>query len=56
MPEQTVLIVGGGIAGLSAANQLAAMKISSILVERQSTVGGHAARYACKATFLQTRP
>jgi heterodisulfide reductase subunit A len=50
MPEQTVLIVGGGIAGLSAANQLAAMKISSILVEKQSTVGGHAAGYACKAT------
>jgi heterodisulfide reductase subunit A len=50
MPEQTVLIVGGGIAGLSAANQLAAMKIGSILVEKQNTVGGHAAGYACKAT------
>ena len=50
MSEKTVLIVGGGIAGLSAANQLAAMKIGSILVEKQSTVGGHAGRYACKAT------
>jgi len=50
MPEQTVLIVGGGIAGLSAANQLAAMKIGSILVEKRSTVGGHAAGYACKST------
>jgi heterodisulfide reductase subunit A len=50
MPEQTVLIIGGGIAGLTAANQLAAMKISTILVEKQGAVGGHAARYTCKAT------
>jgi heterodisulfide reductase subunit A len=50
MPEQTVLIVGGGIAGLTAANQLAAMKINTILVEKQGSVGGHAARYTCKAT------
>jgi len=50
MSEQTVLIVGGGIAGLSAASQLASLKIRSILVEKQRTVGGHAARYACKAT------
>jgi len=50
MPDQTVLIIGGGIAGLTAANQLAAMNISTILVEKQGTVGGHAARYTCKAT------
>ena len=50
MPEQTVLIVGGGIAGLTAANRLAAMKISSILIEKQSVIGGYAGGYACKAT------
>jgi len=50
MPDQTVLIIGGGIAGLTAANQLAAMNISTILVEKQGSVGGHAARYTCKAT------
>jgi heterodisulfide reductase subunit A len=50
MPEQNVLIIGGGIAGLTAAEQLAAMKIPSILVEKQSVLGGYAAGYACKAT------
>jgi heterodisulfide reductase subunit A len=50
MSEQTVLIIGGGIAGLTAANRLAAMKIGSILVEKQRVLGGHAAGYACKAT------
>jgi heterodisulfide reductase subunit A len=50
MAEQTVLIIGGGIAGMTAANQLAAMNISTILVEKQGSVGGHAARYTCKAT------
>lgn len=50
MPEQTVLIVGGGIAGLTAANRLADMKISSILVEKQRVIGGYAGGYACKAT------
>jgi heterodisulfide reductase subunit A len=50
MTEQRVLIVGGGIAGLTAANRLAAMKIGSILVEKRGVIGGHAAGYACKAT------
>jgi heterodisulfide reductase subunit A len=50
MPEQRVLIIGGGIAGLTAADQLAGMKIRSVLVEKQAVVGGYAAGYACKAT------
>ncbi len=50
MFEQNVLIIGGGIAGLTAANRLADMQIGSILVENQSVIGGHAGGYACKAT------
>jgi heterodisulfide reductase subunit A len=50
MPEQSVLIIGGGIAGLTAAEQLAAMKIRTVLVEKQTVLGGYAAGYACKAT------
>ena len=45
-----VMVVGGGVAGLSAALQLADQKISTLLVEKEHGLGGHAALYACKAT------
>jgi heterodisulfide reductase subunit A len=47
--DKTVLIVGGGIAGLSAALDLAALNIRSVLVEKEAALGGKAAAYACKA-------
>lgn len=45
-----VLVIGGGVAGLTAARDLARMGAGVLLVERQPFVGGHAARLTCKAT------
>ena len=48
--DPKVLVIGGGIAGLSAAVKLAAMGLGCIVVEKAPFLGGHAARFACKAT------
>lgn len=45
----TALVVGSGVAGLTAAQALAARGLSVMVVEQGSVVGGHAAGYACKA-------
>lgn len=45
-----VLVVGGGIAGLTAASALAAQGIRVDLVERAAHLGGHAGDWACMAT------
>ena len=50
MEEKTVLILGGGIAGLSAAAVLAKTGVRSLIVEKAPYLGGFAAQYACKAT------
>lgn len=44
-----ILIIGGGVAGLSAAVQLADFNYSIILIEQTGALGGHAARFSCKA-------
>jgi heterodisulfide reductase subunit A len=46
----TVLIIGGGIAGMSAAKTLAASGLSVYLVEKKSHLGGKALNWACMAT------
>jgi heterodisulfide reductase subunit A len=48
--KKEVLIIGGGVAGLSAALGLSRVGIRSVLVEKQVCLGGYAAQYACKAT------
>ncbi len=48
--KEEVLIIGGGVAGLSAALGLSQLGIRSVLVEKQAGLGGFAAQYACKAT------
>jgi len=45
-----VLIIGGGIAGITVAKELACLGISSLLVEKENFLGGHAIQFACKAT------
>ena len=45
-----VLIVGGGVAGLAAALDLARLGLSTTVVEKTPQLGGHAAQYGCKAT------
>jgi len=49
--NKSVLVVGGGIAGLTAASELAQMGIRVLLVEREAFVGGHSAMLTCKATY-----
>lgn len=50
MVSNGVLVVGGGIAGISSAVELAAKGFRVYLVEKTQALGGRAARYACKAT------
>ena len=44
------MVIGGGIAGLTAAWELAGLGAQVALVEKAGFLGGHAIRYACKAT------
>ena len=53
--ECEVLIIGGGITGLSTLYQLRKKKISAILVERNKCARGVTARSTAKITYLQER-
>ena len=44
------MVVGGGVAGLSAALDLAAAGIHVDIVEKTDFLGGHAVQFFCKAT------
>ncbi|UCH23448.1 MAG: CoB--CoM heterodisulfide reductase iron-sulfur subunit A family protein [Deltaproteobacteria bacterium] len=50
MADGKVLIIGGGVAGLSAALGLARLGLEVQIVEKKSFLGGHAIRFSCKAT------
>ena len=50
MAEKNVLVLGGGIAGLTSALDLAKGGSQVSLVEKDNVLGGHAAKYCCKAT------
>ena len=50
MPDHRVLVIGAGISGLTAARTLALFGVQVDLVARRTTLGGHAAQFACKAT------
>ena len=45
-----ILIIGGGVAGMSAARALAGQDLGIHLVESRKELGGHAASWACMAT------
>ncbi|RJX34913.1 MAG: CoB--CoM heterodisulfide reductase iron-sulfur subunit A family protein [Desulfarculus sp.] len=49
LQDKQVLVIGGGIAGASAALELAAQGVAVHLVERDDFIGGRAAQLACKA-------
>ncbi len=50
MTAKKVLVIGGGVAGLSAASELADFDIDVDIVELSDFPGGHAIQYSCKAT------
>ncbi len=50
MENPRTLVIGGGIAGLTAAIELARFGVQVDVVERELFPGGHAAKLACKAT------
>jgi heterodisulfide reductase subunit A len=49
MTDRRVLVLGGGIAGVAAALDLAEAGVAVTLVEKDDFLGGHAASLACKA-------
>ena len=50
MTDRNVLIIGGGIAGVTAALELAEMGIPATIVEKENRLGGQASDFACKAS------
>jgi len=50
MMAKKVLVVGGGVAGLTAASEMANLDIDVEIVEQSDFPGGHAIQYTCKAT------
>jgi len=48
--SKKIMVIGGGIAGLTAAWELAGLGAEVALVEKADFLGGHAIQYACKAT------
>lgn len=50
MEPKNVMIIGGGIAGMTAAWELAEAGVNVHLVEKSGFLGGHAIQYTCKAT------
>jgi heterodisulfide reductase subunit A len=50
MEPKNVMIIGGGIAGMAAAWELAEAGLHVDLVEKSGFLGGHAIGYTCKAT------
>jgi heterodisulfide reductase subunit A len=49
METKNVLVIGGGIAGMTAAWELAEAGVKVHLVEKSGFLGGHAIQYTCKA-------
>ena len=50
MTANKVLVIGGGVAGLAAASELADLDIDVEILEQSDFPGGHAIQYTCKAT------
>ncbi|MBW1649267.1 MAG: CoB--CoM heterodisulfide reductase iron-sulfur subunit A family protein [Deltaproteobacteria bacterium] len=49
MSDKKVLIIGAGVAGLSAAVALSKNNVKITIIEKSSFTGGHAASFTCKA-------
>jgi heterodisulfide reductase subunit A len=49
MIDGDVMVIGGGVAGLSAALEMARLGLGVQIVEKETYLGGHAGRFSCKA-------
>jgi heterodisulfide reductase subunit A len=47
--DKKALVIGGGIAGMTAAWELARLGAEALIVEKSPFLGGHAIQFACKA-------
>lgn len=50
LERKKVLVIGGGIAGMTSALELAERGVEVLLVEKEQEIGGRAGDYCCKAT------
>ncbi len=50
MSDAHVIVVGGGIAGITCADELVQAGLKVTLIEKEEEIGGWAADYCCKAT------
>jgi heterodisulfide reductase subunit A len=50
LERKTVLVIGGGTAGMTSALEMAERGVEVVLVEKEAEIGGRAATYCCKAT------
>jgi heterodisulfide reductase subunit A len=50
MRDRTVAVIGAGVAGLTAALELTRFGFHVDIIEKAAFAGGHASRFACKAT------
>ncbi len=50
MKEKHIMVMGGGIAGMTAARDLAGFGVNVHLIEKSGFMGGYAIGYTCKAT------
>lgn len=53
--KSRVLVIGGGIAGVTVAERLSRAGVEVHLVEKQADIGGHAREFGCKATDICMR-
>lgn len=53
--ERGVLVIGAGVAGITAATTLADSGFQVYLVEREASIGGWASSFCCKATDVCTK-
>jgi len=53
--EKGILVMGGGVAGMAAASTLADCGYQVYLVEKETSIGGWASSFCCKATDVCTR-
>jgi heterodisulfide reductase subunit A len=50
LAQKDVLIIGGGIAGITVAKELMQSGVSALLIEREASLGGLATSFCCKAS------